>query len=73
MGLPNKRHDTKSGAMVWVYIDKQKGFTAKECNVTLSIRNDTVENVVISTENKSLMSSLTDACAYLRDKVTRPN
>src|SRR5690606_33569232 len=27
LGLPNRRADTRSGAMVWTYFDKQKGMT----------------------------------------------
>ena len=52
LGLPNKRNETRSGAMVWIYVDREKGMSANECTVTLSIRNDVVENVAIATDHK---------------------
>ena len=66
LGLPNKRDETRSGAMVWVYLDKEKGVTAKECSVTLSIRNDIIENVVIASDNVSLFSIMSSSCSRIR-------
>lgn len=69
LGLPNQRQDTPSGAMVWVYLDKKKGFTANECRVTLSIRNELVENVVIDTDNQSLLSLVSSSCKDIRKQL----
>lgn len=66
LGLPNQRSNTKSGAMVWVYLDRKKGISANECTVTLTIRNETVESVVIDTEYKSLLSSVSESCKHIR-------
>jgi hypothetical protein len=70
LGLPNKRSETKSGAMVWVYLDKQKGMSANECTVTLSIRNDIIESVAIATDDQSLMSMVTSSCKRIRKTLT---
>ena len=69
LGLPNRRTDSPSGAMVWTYLDNERGATAKVCEVTLSIRNDVVENVYIARENKSLMSFVSSACDRIREEV----
>lgn len=66
LGLPNKRDETRSGAMVWVYLDKEKGISAKECSVTLSIRNDVIENVVVASDDESLFSLMSSACSRIR-------
>ncbi|MAR90403.1 MAG: hypothetical protein SV765_19015 [Pseudomonadota bacterium] len=66
LGLPNKRSETRSGAMVWIYLDKTKGITAKQCTVTLSIRNDVIENVVVDTEGQSLFSMMGSGCKRIR-------
>lgn len=70
LGLPNRRSDTRSGAMVWVYLDKQKGMTAKQCEVTVNIRDAKVESVVISTDNASLMSIMSSGCSDIRKSLT---
>lgn len=70
LGLPNRRTDTRSGAMVWVYLDKQRGLAAKECEVTLNIRDSKVESVVISTDNQSLLSSVATGCKDIRKTLT---
>lgn len=66
LGLPNKREETRSGAMVWVYLDREKGVAAKECSVTLSIRNDVIENVVVSSNEESLFSIMSSSCSRIR-------
>lgn len=66
LGLPNKRSETRSGAMIWIYLDKQKGMAANECSVTLSIRNDVVENVAVDSDGQSLMSLMSDSCKNIR-------
>lgn len=66
LGLPQKREDTRSGSMVWIYIDNEKGADAKGCTVTLSIRNDKVEHVVVDAENESLFSVVTGKCQRIR-------
>ncbi len=71
LGLPNERSELPSGAMVWVYKDNQKGMTANQCKVTLSIRNDSVESVVISTDRQSLLSVLASSCDSIRKAVTQ--
>lgn len=70
LGLPNRRADTRSGAMVWTYFDKQKGMTAKQCEVTLNIRDNKVESVVVSTENSSLLSTISTGCKDIRKSLT---
>lgn len=72
LGLPNRRSESRSGAMIWVYVDRQKGITARECEVTLNIRNTKVESVLVSTQSQSLLSSLSSSCSNIRDSVTRP-
>lgn len=66
LGLPNKRSETRSGAMVWVYLDKKKGMGANHCTVTLSIRNDVIENVAVDTDQQSLLSLMSSSCAEIR-------
>ena len=70
LGLPNRRDETRSGGMVWVYLDKQKGMTAKQCEVTLNIRDNKVESVVISTDNESLLSTVSSGCNDIRKSLT---
>jgi len=70
LGLPNRRTDTRSGAMVWVYLDKEKGMSAKQCEVTLNIRDAKVESVIVSTENSSLLSSVSAGCNEIRKTLT---
>ena len=69
LGLPNRRSDSPTGAMVWTYLDNEKGATAKACEVSLSIRDGIVENVYISRQNKSLVSFVTSACDRIREEV----
>lgn len=71
LGLPNRRTDSPSGSMVWTYLDNEKGATAKSCEVSLSIRGGTVENVYISRQNKSFASFATSACDRIRQDVTK--
>lgn len=66
LGLPNKRSETRSGAMIWIYLDKQKGMAANECTVTLSIRNNTIENVAVDSDAQSLMSMVSNSCKTIR-------
>ncbi len=70
LGLPNRRAETRSGAMLWIYLDKEKGVSANQCEVTLSIRNATVESVVISTESESLVSYVSSSCDNIRKTLT---
>lgn len=70
LGLPNRRSETRSGAMIWIYLDKEKGMAANQCEVTLSIRNAQVESVVISTENSSLLSFVSKSCDNIRKTLT---
>ena len=69
LGLPNRRSESRSGAMMWVYVDRQKGMTARECEVTLNIRNGKIENVLVSTQNQSLLSSMTSSCDNIRNSL----
>lgn len=69
LGLPNRRQDSASGSMVWTYLDNERGATAKNCEVSLSIRDGVVENVYIARKNKSLVSFATSACDRIRDEV----
>lgn len=66
LGLPNNRSETKSGAEVWVYRDKKKGMSANECTVTLSIRNNVIENVAVDTDDQSLLSMVGSSCDQIR-------
>lgn len=70
LGLPNRRTDTRSGAMVWVYLDNQRGMAAKSCEVTLNIRDAKVESVIVSTDNQSLLSSVASGCQDIRKTLT---
>ncbi len=69
LGLPNKRDETRSGAMIWVYLDNKKGVSAKECSVTLSIRNDVIENVVVDSADESLFSVVSNSCGRIRKEL----
>ena len=71
LGLPNKRNETKSGAQVWEYLDKQKGMMAADCTVTLSIRNDVIEHVFIASEKYSLMSTMATPCKHIREALEK--
>ncbi|AUM13404.1 hypothetical protein [Ketobacter alkanivorans] len=66
LGLPNKRSETRSGAMIWIYLDKQKGMAANECTVTLSIRNNKIENVAVDRDAQSLLSMVGSSCKTIR-------
>lgn len=66
LGLPNKRNETRSGSQVWVYLDKKKGMGANLCEVTLSIRNDVIENVSVATNEESLFSTVSSSCNRIR-------
>lgn len=70
LGLPHQRKDAESGAMVWVYLDNEKGNSAKDCSVTLSIRNNKVENVYLQRANRSLMGYVSEGCERIRKDVT---
>ena len=69
LGLPNRRSELASGSKTWIYFDHMKGLNAKECQVSLSIRNKVVERVNISTSNKSLFSFLSKGCQRIRKEV----
>lgn len=66
LGLPNKRSETRSGAMIWIYLDKQKGMAANTCTVTLSIRHDVIENVAVDSDSQSLLSLVSSSCDNIR-------
>lgn len=66
LGLPNQREETRSGAEVWTYLDTRKGLAANECRVILTMRNKTVENVVVSTDSQSMLSVLVSSCDHIR-------
>lgn len=70
LGLPNQREETRSGGVIWVYLDKRKGMSASECSVTLSIRQNNVESVVIKTEQPSLLSAVNSSCENIRKSLT---
>src|SRR3989338_4680616 len=70
LGLPNQREETRSGGTVWIYFDKRKGLSASECSVTLSIRQNNVESVVIKTEQQYLLSAVNSACENIRKSLT---
>ncbi|PCJ44151.1 MAG: hypothetical protein COA99_07385 [Moraxellaceae bacterium] len=69
LGLPNQRSESASGAMTWVYIDKSKRITEKDCKMSISIRNDIIERVNITVSNASLASALDKGCARIRQKI----
>ncbi|MGB3619991.1 hypothetical protein FT643_06470 [Ketobacter sp. MCCC 1A13808] len=69
LGLPNRRNETKSGAEIWEYLDKQKGMAAKDCSVTLSIRNDVIENVIVNSNGQSLLSLASSSCKRIRSSL----
>lgn len=66
LGLPNKRTDTRSGAQVWEYWDNKKGMSANNCTVTLSIRNEVIENVLVEKDQQSLFSITATPCQRIR-------
>ena len=70
LGLPNRRNELASGAKVWTYFDNSKGLTAKSCKISLSIRNDIVERVHISTDNASFASFLSEGCQRIRKDIS---
>ena len=71
LGLPNQREETHSGGMVWIYIEKVKGMATNECTVTLSIRQNNVESVVIKSDKPSLMSAISSGCDHIRETLTK--
>ena len=66
LGLPNRRAESSSGAMVWTYIDRDKNLYANECRVSLAIRNNVVEKVSITTRAQSLATLITSFCNEIR-------
>ncbi len=70
LGLPNRRNELASGSKTWTYFDNSKGINAKDCKVSLSIRNDVVERVNISTANQSFASFLSKGCQRIRKDVS---
>jgi hypothetical protein len=70
LGLPNRRNDLATGAMVWVYFDNDKGGSERECQVAVSIRGGIVENVHITTSNPSLLSYAATPCQRIRKQLT---
>ena len=66
LGLPNRRAESSSGAMVWTYIDRDKNLSTNECRVSLAIRNDVVEKVSITTKSQSLATLMTSFCSNIR-------
>ena len=69
LGLPNRRNELASGAKTWVYFDNSKGMAAKNCKVSLSIRDDMIERVNVSTSNKSFASFLSQGCERIRKEI----
>ena len=69
LGLPNRRNEFASGSKTWVYFDNSKGMTAKSCKVSLSIRDDMIERVNVSTSNKSFASFLSKGCQRIRKEI----
>lgn len=70
LGLPNRRNELASGSKTWTYFDNSKGINAKDCKVSLSIRNNIVERVNISTANQSFASFLSKGCQRIRKDVS---
>lgn len=70
LGLPHRREDSEAGFMVWVYLDNEHGNAAKNCEVSLSIHQQKIESVYISTKNASLLSYMGQACNKIRKKLT---
>lgn len=69
LGLPNRRNDLATGAMVWIYFDNDRGGSERECQVALSIRGGVVENVHITTNSPSLISYASTACQRIRKEL----
>lgn len=70
LGLPNRRNDLATGAMVWIYFDNDKD-SKLECQVALSIRDGVVENVHVTTNNPSLISYAVTACSRIRTELAK--
>ena len=73
LGLPNRRENTPSGAMVWTYFDKKHGIAANDCSVTLSIRDNKVEHVLVDTHRPSLLSLMASSCDDIRKSLASNN
>lgn len=69
LGLPNVNKVVASGATVWIYRDVERGMAANECKVSLSIRNDKIERVTVSSEALSLFSAAFTPCEHIRAKL----
>jgi hypothetical protein len=69
LGLPHQRKDLPTGAMVWTYIDNDKGIMGTQCSVIVSIRKNQVERVSVITNTTSAVSMLGKPCATLRAKI----
>ncbi len=69
LGLPNRRKDLATGAMIWTYFDNEKGLSKKSCSVSISIRNGIIERVYVTRENQSLVSVVTSACPRIRESL----
>lgn len=70
LGLPNRRSDLPTGAMIWTYTDNEKGLDANECKVALSIRDGVVQRVSISTKSASLFSAVSNSCVRIRNHLS---
>lgn len=70
LGLPNRRNDLPTGAMIWTYTDNEKGLNANQCKVALSIRDGVVQRVSIETKSESLFSAITTSCARIRKNLS---
>ena len=70
LGLPNRRSDLPTGAMIWTYTDNEKGLNANQCKVALSIRDGVVQRVSIETKSESLFSAITTSCARIRKNLS---
>lgn len=70
LGLPNRRNDLPTGAMIWTYTDNEKGLNANQCKVALSIRDGVVQRVSIETKSESLFSAITSSCARIRKNLS---
>lgn len=69
LGLPNRRNELASGGKTWVYFDNSKGLNAKNCKISLSIRDDIIERVNVSTSNQSFASFLSEGCQRIRKEI----
>lgn len=70
LGLPNRRNELPTGAMIWTYTDNEKGLNANECKVALSIRDGIVQRVSIETKSESLFSAISSSCARIRKNLS---